>query len=151
MTSQWVERTWIRTGGYGRFRGEWVKTVSKFFTSTDVKFDIKTMRVGNKILRTAGFLCAIIELAPAFFSHKVEALADFFLSAYKQALRIPGSYPSGFIDVSLQHLALDGYLARSVTLICSCCFADQTKKYDHEKKARNSGLFMHLCKTRIPG
>ena len=25
MTSQWVERTWIRTGGYGRFRGEWVK------------------------------------------------------------------------------------------------------------------------------
>ena len=20
-----VERTWIRTGGYGRFRGEWVK------------------------------------------------------------------------------------------------------------------------------
>ena len=25
MTSQWVERTWIRTGGYRRFRGEWVK------------------------------------------------------------------------------------------------------------------------------
>ena len=25
MMSQWVERTWIRTGGYGRFRGEWVK------------------------------------------------------------------------------------------------------------------------------
>ena len=24
MTSQRVERTWIRTGGYGRFRGEWV-------------------------------------------------------------------------------------------------------------------------------
>ena len=29
MTSQWVERTWIRTGGYGRFRGEWVKTRKK--------------------------------------------------------------------------------------------------------------------------
>ena len=28
MTSQRVERTWIRTGGYGRFRGEWVKHVS---------------------------------------------------------------------------------------------------------------------------
>ena len=26
MTSQWVERTWIRTGGYGQFRGEWVNT-----------------------------------------------------------------------------------------------------------------------------
>ena len=25
MTSQWVERTWIRMGGYGWFRGEWVK------------------------------------------------------------------------------------------------------------------------------
>ena len=25
MTSQRVERTWIRTCGYGRFRGEWVK------------------------------------------------------------------------------------------------------------------------------
>ena len=123
------------------------KTVSKFLTSTDVKFDIKTMKVENKILRTAGFLCAIIELTLAFFNHKVEALADFFLSAYKQALRIPGSYPSGFIDVSLQHVALDGDLARSVTLICSCCFADQTKKEDREKKSRNSGLFMHLCKT----
>ena len=29
MTSQRVERTWIRTGGYGRFRGEWVKGESK--------------------------------------------------------------------------------------------------------------------------
>ena len=29
MTSQRVERTWIRTGGYGRFRGEWVKGCSK--------------------------------------------------------------------------------------------------------------------------
>ena len=34
MTSQWVERTWIRTGGYGRFRGEWVK-VSRVIDSSD--------------------------------------------------------------------------------------------------------------------
>ena len=27
MTSQRVERTWIRTGGYRRFRGQWVNTV----------------------------------------------------------------------------------------------------------------------------
>ena len=27
MTSQWVERTWIRAGGYERFRGEWVKVI----------------------------------------------------------------------------------------------------------------------------
>ena len=25
MTSQWVERTWIHTGGYGRFRGNGLK------------------------------------------------------------------------------------------------------------------------------
>ena len=32
MTSQGVERTWIRTGGYGRFRGEWVNFVHvRFF------------------------------------------------------------------------------------------------------------------------
>ena len=28
MTSQRLERTWIRTGGYRRFRGEWVKRTS---------------------------------------------------------------------------------------------------------------------------
>ena len=39
MTSQWVERTWIRTGGYGRFRGEWVKVNSctNFLTWVDSK------------------------------------------------------------------------------------------------------------------
>ena len=30
MTSQRVERTWIRTGSYGRFRGEWVNDCRKF-------------------------------------------------------------------------------------------------------------------------
>ena len=29
MTSQRVERTWIRTGGYSRFRGEWVNEFVK--------------------------------------------------------------------------------------------------------------------------
>ena len=29
MTSQRVERTWIRTGGYRPFRGEWVKVTTK--------------------------------------------------------------------------------------------------------------------------
>ena len=28
MTSQRVERTWIRTRGYGRFRGEWVNVIN---------------------------------------------------------------------------------------------------------------------------
>ena len=28
MTSRGLERTWIRTASYGRFRGEWVKELS---------------------------------------------------------------------------------------------------------------------------
>ena len=46
MTSQTVERTWIRTGGYGRFRGEWVKLFTTaviiiLFKSTEVnKYEI---------------------------------------------------------------------------------------------------------------
>ena len=40
MTSRRVERTWIRTGGYGRFRGEWVKVDSEYLRfSFKVKVD----------------------------------------------------------------------------------------------------------------
>ena len=37
MTSQRVERTWIRTGGYGRFRGEWVNVNLKIVKSAQFK------------------------------------------------------------------------------------------------------------------
>ena len=41
MTSQWVERTWIHTGGYRWFRGEWVKLISLYKNKADIicKFD----------------------------------------------------------------------------------------------------------------
>ena len=29
MMSQRVERTWVHTGGYGRFRGKWVKVAKR--------------------------------------------------------------------------------------------------------------------------
>ena len=35
MTSQAVEGTWIRTGGYGRFRGEWVNKICIIDSKTD--------------------------------------------------------------------------------------------------------------------
>ena len=35
MTSQRVERTWIRTGGYGRFRGQWVKWTDESLSRVD--------------------------------------------------------------------------------------------------------------------
>ena len=37
MTSQRVERNWIRTGGYGQFRGKWVNKVNSFFLSITFK------------------------------------------------------------------------------------------------------------------
>ena len=74
------------------------------FTSTDIKFDIKSIRVGNKIFGSAGFLFAIIELTLAFFNNKIEALANLLLPTHKQALCKTGSRPSRFIGVSLEHL-----------------------------------------------
>ena len=38
MTSQRVERTWICTGGYGRFRGEWVKLQGKCWKDDMIMF-----------------------------------------------------------------------------------------------------------------
>ena len=35
MTSQAVEGTWVRTGGYGRFRGEWVDNMCIVASKTD--------------------------------------------------------------------------------------------------------------------
>ena len=46
MTSKRVERTWIRTGGYGRFRGEWVKDVSFIICSLKLVDD----KISNVIL-----------------------------------------------------------------------------------------------------
>ena len=47
MTSQRVERTWIRTGGYGRFRGEWVKRLA--YTPPDSSPTFTSVKV-DKIL-----------------------------------------------------------------------------------------------------
>ena len=42
MTSQRVEKMWIRTGSYGRFRGEWVKGLYKAPDHRKKKENIKT-------------------------------------------------------------------------------------------------------------
>ena len=41
MTSQRVERTWIRTDGYGRFRGEWVKVCHEDISRNGTVIDYK--------------------------------------------------------------------------------------------------------------
>ena len=43
MTSQWVERTWIRTGGYGRFRGEWVNFIKTMSHDLLVQMNLDMM------------------------------------------------------------------------------------------------------------
>ena len=45
MTSQRVERTWIRTGGYGRFRGEWVKL---FIIMKNINWGVELIRNAKK-------------------------------------------------------------------------------------------------------
>ena len=41
MTSQRVERNWIRTGGYGRFRGEWVNVPNLHVNSSEQTIEDK--------------------------------------------------------------------------------------------------------------
>ena len=58
MTSQAVEGTWIRTGGYGRLRGEWVKCLSYlcckftwlFFISSIQACSLLIFVIGSTIL-----------------------------------------------------------------------------------------------------
>ena len=47
MTSQRVERTWIRTGGYRRFRGEWVNSI---FRESKLLYD-HPLTVNSSLLR----------------------------------------------------------------------------------------------------
>ena len=63
MTSQRVERTWICTGGYGRFRGEWVEFKGKgyiLYTSDNNTLFLECS--GNKFL--------LMEYHPGIFVNK---------------------------------------------------------------------------------
>ena len=48
MTSQAVEGTWIRTGGYGRFRGEWVDKICMMASKTDNSQTLKDDTINIK-------------------------------------------------------------------------------------------------------
>ena len=48
MTSQAVEETWIRTGGYGRFRGEWVDKICMMASKTDNSQTLKDDTINIK-------------------------------------------------------------------------------------------------------
>ena len=57
MTSQRVERTWIRTGGYGRFRGEWVNDI---IPGTVVRIKRDSKRVKERLRVTISLLTGSI-------------------------------------------------------------------------------------------
>ena len=55
MTSQRVEGTWISTGGYGRFRGEWVKAHAvKYWSYALAYTDLKQVLVGVILVEHTG-------------------------------------------------------------------------------------------------
>ena len=57
MMSQRVERTWIRTGGYGRFRGEWVNRGCPFLMSPVASLGLPHI---NFLIRFSCFFLYII-------------------------------------------------------------------------------------------
>ena len=60
MTSQRVERTWICTGGYGRFRGEWVNddTILLSYFYQDLYYHFYNNCTISRVL-IGGQLCSI--------------------------------------------------------------------------------------------
>ena len=64
MTSQAVEGTWIRTGGYGRFRGEWVKGLSIHahckWLAESINKSVEKMPVREALSPLSGLICEII-------------------------------------------------------------------------------------------
>ena len=98
MTSQWVERTWIRTGGYGRFRGEWVKSDFKSWDSsatekTHLQFCKRYLQVHNKASNTAcraelGKFPMIIDMNKKILNYLYYLIGKDEDSIVKQALQI---------------------------------------------------------------
>ena len=74
MTSQWVERTWIRTGGYGRFRGKWVNFCSSWFAylTTFLVFPIKSVTRSNLMRMKRTILMVYFILPPKNFGNSLQ-------------------------------------------------------------------------------
>ena len=68
MTSQRVERTWIRTGGYGRFRGEWVK-----LSKREISRLYSIVHVAMETTKMSNFTCQSKSFISIFFTWQVSA------------------------------------------------------------------------------
>ena len=58
MTSQRVERTWIRTGSYGRFSGEWVNNTKENFLWEPKKINVEFQKNGENMVKIWKMSCA---------------------------------------------------------------------------------------------
>ena len=56
-----VERTWIGTGGYRRFRGEWVKELLKISTDVSPVMILESPRGVTAIIIWAIWVCAAVK------------------------------------------------------------------------------------------
>ena len=63
VTSQAVERTWIRTGGYGRLRGEWVKYLGLLIDKKSI-LEKPYLFPHNKISKTVGLIATLPHIVP---------------------------------------------------------------------------------------
>ena len=66
MTSQRVEKTWISTGGYRWFRGEWVKEVSRCWENALVLYFTGANHA--ELLITTKWFVWVISTVLTFFS-----------------------------------------------------------------------------------
>ena len=75
MMSQWVERTWIRTGGYGRFRGEWVNTGYPVSEMATFKFRARDLLIYSHLgTNESKFYSRSLENGLEFMSHIIHVL-----------------------------------------------------------------------------
>ena len=71
MTSQRVERTWIRTGGYRRFRGEWVKHKLKLYFKMLLQVYSQFSLELSQLDAKAKFLKCYVDSAHIFLSFNI--------------------------------------------------------------------------------
>ena len=64
MTSQAVEGAWIRSGGYGRFRGEWVKELLIHahckWLAESINKSVERITVRKALSPLSGLICEIV-------------------------------------------------------------------------------------------
>ena len=70
ITSLAVKRTWMRTGGYGPLRGEWVNGDLKKYIVGVQNFQLTLQCVLSRAIMALGFIFSIFELSLYTFQYE---------------------------------------------------------------------------------